>query len=153
LIYYKPSILLLSTWWDPNKSYFSLYIPLPRFWLVISNDHQSKIGCVVFYCHFVGFQSCHCLLQWKVAWLLSHFFFLTFSLINWLCCFLLTWKLQAGKTPYMFCFPFLSSLFGPGCNIAFRMDPRCRRAWLCKRRPQRGLPLHLWELFMQFPKS
>ena len=48
-----------------------------------------------------------------------------------------------------FCFPFLSSVFGL-VRIAFRMEPSCRRAWLCKLMPRRGLPLHRLELFMQF---
>ena len=67
------------------------------------------------------FQYCHCFLRdgaqtWKTAWLLSHFIFLTFSLIKWLCCFLLTWKLQAGKTPYIFVFHFFLLCLGSSAS-------------------------------------
>ena len=44
------------------------------------------------------------------------FFFRTFSLINWLCCFLLTWNLPAGKTPYIFVFHFFFLCLGSSAS-------------------------------------
>ena len=78
------------------------------------------------------------------------FVFLTFSVVFYFhICFLKIGCVVFYRPGRLLTFLFSISYFSVWARLQCRW---CRRAWLCKRRPHRGLSLHRWELLMQFPK-